>query len=202
MGPFDPSGPAVTFDARGPVTTRGAFNGQPLTVHGVTSTPSQFGTACNSSGGVTTLSLSASSTLVIGTLPPPPPPTTTTSTTTTTLAPTTTTAAPTTTIPVTTTTFLPPDVVNAVGQACQNLAAAVSPFGVDLGPLYVACVESVNGQGPTLLNLFLDAPALGCVFLAGVPVASDPQVAAACVTFADAIQPYSSLLGGPVSSLP
>jgi hypothetical protein len=46
-----------------------------------------------------------------------------------------------------------------------------------------------------LLQTFLDSPQLGCLLLAGAPVASNPAVAGACVTFATAIAPYSTIIG-------
>src|SRR4029077_9879 len=133
--------------------------------------------------------------------PPPPPTTTTTAGPTTTAAP-----ATTTTLPPTTTTVcsnpIPPAVVAAIGQACTTLAGAVGPLGVDITPLYFACVQVANGQGPELFMLFLASPQVGCIFLAGVPLATNPQVAAASIQFATAIQPYSSLIGSLLPPLP
>src|SRR4051812_17830021 len=86
---------------------------------------------------------------------------------------------------------IPPQAASAVTQACNDLAAAVKPAGVDVTALTVACGAAVSGQGPALLRTFLTSPTLGCIALAGAVVALEPQVSAACTQFANAIQPYS-----------
>jgi hypothetical protein len=91
---------------------------------------------------------------------------------------------------------LPPAAATAVTQACAQLSQTTQPLGVNVSSLQLACSAAVNGQGETLLRTFLASPQLGCIAFAGLPLASDPQVAAACQQFATAIQPYSSLLGG------
>ncbi len=190
LGPIETGGANVSFDVEGIVTTKGLFRGKPLHGHFVTNlTASSFATACNT--GVTTLRFAVPSTLRVGTAPAPPPTTTTTST----VAPTTT-LAPTTTTTTQPANPIPPEVAQAITQACNDLAATVGPLGVNLGPLTIACAAVVNGQGPLLFQAFLNSPQLGCLLLAGFPLASDPQVAQACIDFATAIQPYSSIIGG------
>jgi hypothetical protein len=51
------------------------------------------------------------------------------------------------------------------------------------------------------LRTFLASPQLGCIALAGPITALVPAVATACHQFATAIQPYSSLLGGALTSI-
>jgi hypothetical protein len=200
LGPIVAASPA-TFDEQGTVLTRGAFQGKPLTLHAVTNVNGgALASTCGSAGGVTTLRFIGSSEYVVGPVP-------TGGTTTTTTAPTTTTtAAPTTTAPTTTAStasttttttpppVLPPEVRQAVGAACDTLATTVAPLGVDLGPVNFMCQGIANSQGSVLLSLFLISPQLGCLALAGEPGVNNPVIMAACVTFATAIQPYSSQL--------
>jgi hypothetical protein len=91
---------------------------------------------------------------------------------------------------------VPPEGAAAITQACNDLAAAVQPFGVNTAVLTVSCAAAVNGTGPALLRTFLASPQLGCIALAGPVTALIPQVATACQQFATAIQPYSAILGG------
>ncbi len=187
----------ITFDFVGTVTTKGPFHGMPLHVHVVTTLDrAGWNTACASTKGLLTLNFGPPSTYLVGTLPPP---TTTTSSTSTTLATTTTSttlATTTTTIPTTTTTVnpIPPAVGQAILAACNTLGATASLLGADITPLVFACQLIVAGQGSFLLQLFLQDPSLGCGFLTGVPVLNIPLLQAGCLTFAAAIQPFTSYI--------
>ena len=105
---------------------------------------------------------------------------------------------------------LPGDVVNqplpepaatAVTNACNTLAAAVQPYGVNTLGLTVTCAAAVDGTESQLLRTFLASPQLGCIALAGPVTALLPPVATACQNFTTAIQPYSSLLGGALDPI-
>jgi hypothetical protein len=96
---------------------------------------------------------------------------------------------------------LPPPAATAVTTACNDLAAAIQPFGVNTLTLTVTCNAAVQGTESDLLRTFLASPQLGCIALAGPITALLPQVATACQQFATAIQPYSSLLGGALPSM-
>ena len=212
MPPLTGSDPLV-LDVTGIVNGSAAFKGKPISFTLRTSIgPADITAACNSTAGFTAVPFSGS-VMYIGT-PPPPPTTTTTTTTTTTVAPTTTTEAPTTTTtqaPTTTTTAaptttlapttttappnpIPPAVQTVIITACNTLAGTVGLFGADTSMLTLACTLTVQGEGSLLIQLFLQSPELGCLALAGVPLASNPIVAAACVTFATSLAPYTSLL--------
>jgi hypothetical protein len=91
---------------------------------------------------------------------------------------------------------LPKPAATAITTACNNLATAVKPFGVNTLVLSTTCTAAVDGQGSQLLQTFLASPALGCVALAGPVTALVPKVTTACQQFTTAIQPYSALLGG------
>jgi hypothetical protein len=195
MGPISTDG-STSVDVHGIAKNRGAFQGKPILVHLISNVSgSGFAAACDTTNGVTTLQFIAPSAYYVG--PPPAPSTTTTTeapTTTTTQAPTTTTTEQSTTTTTTTPTNpLPPEVVQAITTACNTLGTTVQPLGVDISPLVIGCTLIANGQGSFLLQTFLISPQLGCTFLAGAS-ANNPAVAAACVTFATAIQPYSSQL--------
>jgi len=90
---------------------------------------------------------------------------------------------------------VPPEVGQAIITACTTLAGVLAPAGVDITPITIGCQAFANGQGSFLLQTFLDSPQLGCLLLAGAPVANNPAVAAGCVTFATAIAPYSAIIG-------
>jgi hypothetical protein len=64
-----------------------------------------------------------------------------------------------------------------------------------------ASSAAVNGTESDLLRTFLASPQLGCIALAGPITALLPPVATACQQFATAIQPYSSLLGGALTTI-
>ena len=80
---------------------------------------------------------------------------------------------------------MPPQAATAITQACNEFAAAVKPAGVDVSALTIACSAAVAGQGPTLLRAFLTSPQLGCIAFAGVIVALESQVSAACLRVRD-----------------
>jgi hypothetical protein len=195
LGPITPDDP-TTFGMYGSVTNRGAFNGKPLTIDAITNTSdSGLAATCSSAGGLSSLRFVSPSAYYLG--PPPPPPTTTTTSTSTTTATssTSTSTSTTTTMPTTTTTVnpVPPEVGQAIVAACNTLSMVVSPLGVDISPLTIACQAVADGQGSFLLQTFLISPQLGCIFLAGAD-ANNPVVQAGCVAFAAAIAPYSSII--------
>jgi hypothetical protein len=175
-------------------------------------TSGSMASACDSAAGLQSIPYGGASVIYVGTPPPPPTTTTTTTTlaptTTTTAAPTTTTtAAPTTTLPPTTTTEppnpIPPAVQQVILTACNTLATTVGPLGVDTGPLTLACALTAAGQGSLLIQLFLADPSLGCLALAGASMSAPiigPVISAACVTFATALAPYTSLLAPLIPS--
>jgi hypothetical protein len=201
----------LVLDVTGIVRTTKPFKGKPISFKlAISATAADITAACNSTAGLTNVPF-GSSAMYIG--PPPPPPTTTTTTTTlaptttteapttttTTVAPTTTTtAAPTTTLASTTTTEppnpIPPGVQAAILTACNTLAGTIGLFGADASMLTLACSLTVQGDGSVLIQLFLESPSLGCLALAGVPLANNPIIAAGCVAFATAIQPFTSML--------
>jgi hypothetical protein len=47
-----------------------------------------------------------------------------------------------------------------------------------------------------LFQAFLISPQLGCLLLADYPLAGEPAVQTACVAFAVAIAPYTSIIAG------
>jgi len=96
---------------------------------------------------------------------------------------------------------LPEPAASAITTACNDLATAVKPFGVNTLVLTTTCTAAVDGQGSQLLQTFLASPQLGCIALAGPVTALVPTVATACQQFTAAIQPYSALLGGALQPL-
>jgi hypothetical protein len=97
---------------------------------------------------------------------------------------------------------LPAPANTAVTTACNDLAVAVQPYGVNTLTLAATCTAAVNGTESYLLRVFLTSPQLGCSALAGPITALLPPVATACQQFAAAIQPYSSMLGGALAPVP
>jgi hypothetical protein len=95
----------------------------------------------------------------------------------------------------------PEPAATAVTNACNTLAAAVQPYGVNTLAFSATCGAAVAGTESDLLRTFLASPTLGCIALAGPLTALLPPVATACQNFATAIQPYSSLLGGALDPI-
>jgi hypothetical protein len=87
-------------------------------------------------------------------------------------------------------------VQQAILTACNTLGAAAQTLGVDITPLVTGCQLVVGGEGSFLLQLFLQSPSLGCAVMAGVPIVNNPLLSSACVVFAAALQPYSSMIAG------
>jgi len=97
---------------------------------------------------------------------------------------------------------LPEPAATEVTTACNDLAVAVQPYGVNTVGLAATCTAAVRGTESDLLRIFLASPQLGCSALAGPITALLPPVAEACRQFATAILPYSSLLGGALTPIP
>ena len=62
---------------------------------------------------------------------------------------------------------LPEPAATAITNACNDLAVAVQPYGVNTLALTTTCTAAVDGQGSQLLQTFLASPQLGCIALAG-----------------------------------
>ena len=89
---------------------------------------------------------------------------------------------------------VPPQVGDAVTQACAQLAQVIQQSGQDTSLLTTACSTLVNGGGGAQLQALLQSPSVGCFELSSV-TQGNAQLADACSQLATALQPYSSQLG-------
>jgi hypothetical protein len=95
---------------------------------------------------------------------------------------------------------IPPQVGDAVMQACDQLAQVVKQGGGDASSLSLACSTLVNGGGGAQLAALLESPSLGCIEASSL-TQGNAQLAAACNQLATALQPYSSQLGGALAPI-
>jgi hypothetical protein len=89
---------------------------------------------------------------------------------------------------------VPPQVGDAVTQACAQVAQAIQQGGQDASALTIACSTLVNGGGGAQLQAVLQSPSVGCFELSSL-TQGNAQLADACSQLATALQPYSSQLG-------
>jgi hypothetical protein len=91
---------------------------------------------------------------------------------------------------------LPPELTNALDQACTQLASAVKQAGGDTTALMAACASIKNGNGPEQLKTVLQNPGLLCV-LGSSAWQNNEQVTDACNQAATALKPaLAPLVGG------
>jgi hypothetical protein len=90
---------------------------------------------------------------------------------------------------------LPPELTNALDQACAQIAAAVKDAGGDTTGLTTACAAIKNGNGPEQLKTLLQSPNLLCV-LGASTWQNNQQVTDACNQAATALKPVLGPLTG------